>query len=77
MKGQNGVSQGEIILYQAPDGTVELDVRLERESIWLSLNQIAELFDRNKSVIFRHRHNVFKEGELEREETVAKNATVQ
>lgn len=74
---QNEEARGEIVLYQAPDGTVELDVRLERESIWLSLNQMAELFDRDKSVISRHLHNVFKEGELEQEATVAKNATVQ
>jgi prophage maintenance system killer protein len=77
MTKQHGVSQGEIVLYQDPDGTVELDVRLERESIWLSLNQMAELFDRDKSVISRHLHKVFKEGELEQEATVAKNATVQ
>jgi len=70
-------SRGEIVLYQAPDGTVELNVRLERESVWLTLNQMAELFDRNKSVISRHLHNVFKEGELERNATVAKYATVQ
>ena len=73
---QVGSPTGEIVIYSAPDGTVELDVRLERESIWLSLNQIAELFDRDKSVISRHLHTVFKEGELEREATVAKIATV-
>jgi prophage maintenance system killer protein len=70
-------ARGEIVLYQDPDGTVELDVRLERESIWLSLNQMTKLFDRDKSVISRHLRNVFKEGELEQEATVAKNATVQ
>jgi len=64
---QNEESRRGIVLYQDPDGTVELDVRLERESIWLSLNQMAELFDRDKSVISRHLRNVFKEGELERE----------
>jgi len=70
-------SHGEIVLYQAPGGTVALDVRLERETIWLSLNQMALLFDRDKSVISRHLRNVFKEGELQREATAAKNATVQ
>jgi hypothetical protein len=54
---------------------VELDVRLEKENIWLNLNQMAELFDRDKSVISRHLRNVFQEGELEREAVVAKNAT--
>jgi hypothetical protein len=77
MTRQNEEVRGEIVLYQDPDGTVELDVRLERESIWLSLNQMAELFDRDKSVISRHLRNVFREGELEQEATVAKNATVQ
>ncbi|PIV81884.1 hypothetical protein COW53_01945, partial [bacterium CG17_big_fil_post_rev_8_21_14_2_50_64_8] len=45
---------------------MRVDVRLERETIWLSLNQLAELFDRDKSVISRHLHNVFESGELER-----------
>lgn len=66
---------GEIILYRAADGGPALDVRLERESVWLSLNQMADLFGRDKSVISRHLRNVFKEGELVRTEVVAKNAT--
>jgi len=45
---------GDIVLYQAPDGSVKLDVRLERDTIWLSLNQMAILFERDKSVISRH-----------------------
>jgi len=66
---------GEIVLYQAPDGSVKLDVRLERDTIWLSLNQMAALFDRDKSVISRHLRNVFREGELNRESVVAFFAT--
>jgi prophage maintenance system killer protein len=66
---------GEIVLYQTADGEVRLDVRLERETVWLSLSQIAELFGRDKSVISRHLRNVFRSGELEREAVVAKNAT--
>ena len=66
---------GEIVLYRAADGGPALDVRLERESVWLSLNQLADLFGRDKSVISRHLRNVFKEGELVRTEVVAKNAT--
>ncbi len=66
---------GEIVLYRAADGGPALDVRLERESVWLSLNQLADLFGRDKSVISRHLRNVFKEGELMRTEVVAKNAT--
>jgi prophage maintenance system killer protein len=75
MTRQNEESRGEIVLYQDQDGTVELDVRLERESIWLSLNQMTALFERDKSVISRHLRNVFKEGELERVAVVAFFAT--
>lgn len=70
-------ASGEIVVYEAPDGEVQVDVRLERETVWLSLTQIAELFGRDKSVISRHLRNVFQSGELAREATVAKNATVQ
>jgi prophage maintenance system killer protein len=66
---------GEVLLYETPDGQVRLDVRLDRESVWLSLTQIAELFGRDKSVISRHLRNVFDSGELERSAVVAKNAT--
>lgn len=68
---------GEIVLYEAADGEVRLDVRLERETVWLSLDQVAKLFGRDKSVISRHLRNVFTSKELERKATVAKNATVQ
>lgn len=66
---------GEVVLYQAPDGQVELDVRLERETVWLSLDQIAKLLGRDKSVISRHLRNVFTSKELERKSVVARNAT--
>jgi len=69
--------KGEVIVYEAADGQVQVDVRLERETVWLSLGQMAELFGRDKSVISRHLGNVFRSGELRREATVAKNATVQ
>ena len=72
---KTGRPGGEIVIYQAPDGGVEMEVRLEKETIWLNLNQTAELFQRNKSVISRHLRNVYKEGELDRRATVAKNAT--
>ena len=67
----------ELVLYRSKDGTIQLDAQLERETIWLSLNQLADLFGRDKSVISRHLRNVYKEGELDRKATVAKNATVQ
>ncbi len=63
----------EIAIYEAENG--EIQVKLEQETVWLNLNQIVELFGRDKSVISRHLGNVFKEGELERCSVVAKNAT--
>lgn len=67
----------ELVLYTSADGTVRLDVQFEQDTIWLSLNQLADLFDRDKSVISRHLRNIYQEGELDRQATVAKNATVQ
>jgi DNA ligase (NAD+) len=66
---------GNVVLYKAPDGSISLDVKLRDETIWLSLNQMAELFDRDKSVISRHLRNVFIEKELERKSVVAFFAT--
>ncbi len=66
---------GEIVVYEAPDGGVQVDVRLDQETVWLSLGQMAELFGRDKSVISRHLRSIFASGELEREAVVAKNAT--
>lgn len=68
---------GAVVLYHAPDGTVELDVRLEQETLWLNLNQIASLFGRDKSVISRHLRNIYETSELDRPATVAFFATVQ
>ena len=69
-------TDGEIILYQSDDAT-EIEVRIEDETVWLTLNQMSSLFDRDKSVISRHIRNVFDEGELDKNSTVAKIATVQ
>lgn len=63
----------EIVIFEGGNQSVE--VRLEGESLWLSLQQIADLFGRDKSVISRHLRNVFTIGELERDAVVAKNAT--
>jgi prophage maintenance system killer protein len=65
----------QIALYQAPDGTVSLEVKLEAETVWLNLNQMSGLFDRDKSVISRHLRNIFKTGELDRDSVVAFFAT--
>ena len=69
--------KGEIIIYQSEGGNTKIDVRLEDETLWLTLNQLADLFQRDKSVISRHLKNIFSEGELDFEATVAKIATVQ
>lgn len=66
---------GQIILYQTPDGITQIDVQLDRDTVWLSLNQMGELFERDKSVISRHIKSLFKEGELEKNRVVAFFAT--
>ena len=72
----NEADKGQILLYQTPDGESRIEVRLQGETVWLNLDQMAELFQRNKSTISRHIKNVFEEGELRQETTVAKFATV-
>ena len=54
----------QVVLFQAADGQVSLDVRLKADSVWLSQAQMAQLFGRERSVITRHVGNVFREGEL-------------
>lgn len=66
---------GEFLLYTTDDGESQLEVRLVDESIWLSLEQMADLFQRDKSVISRHISNTFAEGELLANSVVAKYAT--
>jgi len=68
-------SSHQIQLFQAADGKVELEVSLDQDTVWLSLDQMVDLFARDKSVISRHISNIFKEGELVRDSVVAKNAT--
>ncbi len=67
----------DIVIYQSEDNKAKVEVSFEGETCWLTLNQISDLFERDKSVISRHLSNVFKEEELDKEATVAKNATVQ
>ena len=69
--------KGQILLYQTPDGVTRIEVKLQNETVWLSLDQMAELFQRKKSTISRHIKNVFEEGELQPDSTVAFFATVQ
>lgn len=68
---------GEIIIYEAPDGTVELDVRLERETLWLSQKQMSLLFDKDTDTIGLHLRNIYKEGELEEAATAEDSSVVQ
>lgn len=67
--------KGQILLYQTSDGESRIEVRLQGETVWLNLEQMAELFQRNKSTISRHIKNVFEEGELDKDVVVAKIAT--
>jgi hypothetical protein len=68
-------TKSRFLLYQAEDGRQRIEVRLQDETVWLSLKQMAELFQRDKSVVSRHINNVFKEGELVRDSVVANFAT--
>ena len=72
-----GENNTELIIYLTEDGKTKIDVHMENETVWLSLDQMAELFQRDKSTISRHIKNVFAEGELQEDATVANFATVQ
>ena len=73
----NNPKTNPILMYQTEDGLTKIEVELRGETVWLSLDQMAELFQRDKSTVSRHIKNIFTEGELDREATVAKFATVQ
>lgn len=66
--------QTSIVIYATEDGSTNLQVKMENETVWLSVNQMAELFGRDRTVITRHINNCFKEGELDRNITCAKFA---
>ena len=68
-------SDESIVVYKSNDGVVQLEVQLADETVWLTLDQMAELFQRNKSTISRHIKNIFECGELSQDMVVAKNAT--
>ena len=70
-------NKGQILLYQTPNGESKIEVKLEDETVWLTLDQMATLFQRNKSTISRHVKNILECGELEATSTVAFFATVQ
>ena len=70
-------SRGEMALYQAADGKVSLDVRLERESLWLSQRQMSQLFDKDTDTIGLHLRNIYDEGELDESATTEDSSVVQ
>lgn len=68
-------ANGHIVIFKTEDGKISVDARFDAETVWLSLDQMATLFDRDKSTISRHIKNVFEEGELPMESVVANFAT--
>ena len=66
--------RGEVAVYLSPDGEVRVDVRMEQDTVWLTIGQMAELFGRDRTVISRHLRNLFATKELERTSVSAKNA---
>lgn len=69
------MDKGQFLLYQTPDGDSQIEVKLQNDTVWLSLDQMAELFQRNKSTISRHIKNVLEDGELEADSVIANFAT--
>ena len=65
-------NNGEIIIYQSEDGKIKLDVRLEEKTVWLTQEQIAQLYGKGRTTITEHISNIFKEGELEKEKPRSK-----
>ncbi|WP_046244691.1 virulence protein [Hymenobacter terrenus] len=63
-------STDNILLYQAPDGQTRLEVQLDHETVWLTQAQMAQLFDRERSVLSKHLRTVFQTGELDEESNV-------
>lgn len=66
---------GEIVIYQTDDGLAKIDVNMKDETVWLTQEQMAELFQRDKSTISRHIKNIFTEGELNEKVVVAEFTT--
>ena len=69
------ISNTQIVIYKSRTKGVDIRVKLDQETVWLSLDQISQLFDRNKSVVSRHLKNIFDSNELDKKAVVAKNAT--
>lgn len=73
---QDGMNQkSNMIIYTTEDGLAKIETTFDEDTVWLSIDQMAELFERDKSTISRHIKNIFTEGELQRDSVVAKFAT--
>ena len=70
-------NENNMVIFKTDDNQISVDVRFYNESVWLTLDQMANLFERDKSTISRHIKNIYTEGELVQAATVAKFATVQ
>ncbi|MEG1567336.1 MAG: RhuM family protein, partial [Anaerovoracaceae bacterium] len=68
------INDSEIIMYQTEDGLTKIESTFDGDTVWLSIDQMAELFQRDKSVIGKHIRNIFKEGELQKDSVWAKFA---
>ena len=75
MSAKNSNENQHFIIFKTEDRKIEVDVRFQGETVWLTLDQMAALFERDKSTISRHIKNIFEEGELAREAVVANFAT--
>lgn len=75
MNGQNkDNNQSEMIIYTTEDGLAKIETTFDGDTVWLSIDQMAELFQRDRSVIGKHVRNIFKEGELQKKAVWAKFA---
>ena len=70
-------TKGEVVLYEAKDGTTKLDVKLVEETVWLSQKQMSELFEKNVRTISEHIKNIYHEQELEKKSTIRNFRIVQ
>jgi hypothetical protein len=68
--------RGEIVIYESAEAEVHVEVRLEEETVWLDAHQMSELFQRDRSAILKHVHNIYNTGELDQASTCAKFAQV-
>lgn len=71
---ENAQNNSEMIIYTTADGLINIETTFAGDTVWLSIDQMAELFQRDRSVIGKHIRNIFKEGELQKESVWAKFA---